>query len=92
MIVYTALVKTDCMTYVWVYKNKPTHEEVIQRLVEIVGAMSYDEYMDITSVDIMFTDVIGAPTASAGAWRDGEVDRQSGAYTDEEKLRATEWR
>ncbi len=61
MIVYTARVMTDSGdTYVWVYKDKPTREQVIQKLFEWEGggeAADLDWYEATTSVFIEQTEL-----------------------------------
>jgi len=52
MIVYVAMVKTDSGDdYIWVYEEKPTRKQVINRLHEWGGAATkkwYDETTDVT--------------------------------------------
>jgi hypothetical protein len=58
MIIYTALVITDWSTFVWVYKDEPTREQVIQKLFEWEGVATLDWYGKNVSVSIEKTNLI----------------------------------
>jgi len=61
MKVFTAHVRTEASDhYVWVYSTKPTHEQVVERLMEFEGAGEEDRgfYIDTTSVKIEEQEVV----------------------------------
>ena len=59
MIVHTAHVRTESSDhYIWVYADRPTHEQVVRRLWEMEQAEDFSWYMDTTSVNIETTKVI----------------------------------
>ena len=53
MKVYTAHVRTESSDhYIWVYKNKPSREDVINQLFNWEGAADLEWYENTTSVTI----------------------------------------
>ena len=62
MNVYTAHVVTESADhYVWVFKNEPTREQVVEKLMQYEGADPESDrnfYMNTTSVKIEFQEVI----------------------------------